>query len=235
MTPPDLDARARSVLVELKDRFVDPASGAECAHCAPGNPLAMTADEFGAVVRSSVGESRRVVAWSGTLAEGLFDDDPRTWGPAGHAAFNSMHASVAPMLLELDARLLLRPHARHVLNDVASTRTALRSLDGQPFGLALAPTSLLTATMLDRIEEHLERIFEGLGKEAHLLIIDDLVAMPTSEDESVLPRPVALGDGLLPRPLVLELMARHLKPGVPIVLGSASAARPSDSMEWLDR
>src|SRR5262249_24375056 len=68
----------------------------------------------------------RLVVWSGTLAESLFGDDPRTWGSRGWSALGAMCDAVAPRLAERKLTLLFLTCARHVLSDAPSCIRFLR-------------------------------------------------------------------------------------------------------------
>ena len=106
----------------------------------------------------------RILCWSGTLADELFESDPRTWGSSGREALGRFCDDVLSQVKAHDRTLCFHPHARHVLNDVPSCLTFLRGRAGQPFEVALAPASLLEPSMLDRLDEHLQRQFEIAGR-----------------------------------------------------------------------
>lgn len=175
----------------------------------------------------------RIVSWSGTLAEGLLDSDPRTWGRPGRAALGEYCDDIAKQLQAHHRRLCFHPHARHVLNDIPSCLTFLRDRSSQPFDIALAPASLLEPSMLDRLDDHLQRHFESLGAQCAMVLMNDVRVADTGEDEPHC-MPAALGEGLFPRDLVRSLLAAHVPPATPIVLdgrqGSAAIAR---QLEWL--
>jgi len=203
--------------------------------------------EFASAITEAARSARTVVAWSGTLADEPFGDDPRTWLAAGHAAFARFCSHATATVNELGVRLLFEPHARHVLSDVSSTRSALRTLDGLPFGVALSPTSLLESSMLDHLDDHLTRIFEGLGPIADLLILDDIArssparsrdARPGAEsiaDDTAesLPTSCPLGTGALPHAHLLALIDAHVPIHVPIAIGTASAPDPISARAWI--
>ena len=112
---------------------------------------------------------------------GLFDADPRSWGPAGLAALSSfVDGVVLPSLRRSSARLWLRPHARHVLCDsVRAERFVLARVSAQPapgstdaldaanaggVRLMADPSALLTRSMLARADDHFERAMESIAR-----------------------------------------------------------------------
>lgn len=124
-------------------------------------------------IPAQVAANQRLVAWSGTLSgsDDLFVPFPHNWLKHGREALDAFCDKVTPELKRRHVQLAIRPHARHVLSDPASTLSFLNARLGEPFGLALDPISLLEPTMLPVVEEHLERIFEMLGGRAELVIL----------------------------------------------------------------
>jgi len=143
-------------------RRIEPVGGGGALAVADesSNPLRSPLDVAGAAACG------RLVAWSGTLAEGLFDADPRTWMAPGHDAFAAFCDAIVDPLRAHGVRLCFRPHARHVLSDVPSSVSFLRERAAAPFEVALAPATMLTPSMLDMLDDHLRRMFETLGGEA---------------------------------------------------------------------
>lgn len=174
----------------------------------------------------------RILCWSGTLAPELFESDPRTWGRVGREALSGFCGEVESQLKAHDLHLCFHPHARHVLNDVPSCLTFLHSRMGQPFEIALAPASLLEPSMLDRLDEHLQRQFEALGGHCAMVLLRDVRVIGGDDDQRS--EPAILGDGLLQRDQVRSLLRDHVPAETPIVIdgrhGSAAIAR---QMEWL--
>ncbi len=154
----------------------------------------------------------RVVSWSGTLGDDLFDSHPATWLGPGHTALAKFCDELTPQLERHGKVICFQPHARHVLNDPHSSTTFLEHREGQPFEIALAPMALLEATMLDTIAEHLERTFERLGGVCSLLMLSDV----QQDDEHL--KAVPLGQGIVPREFLLGLIDRYVPAETPIVL-----------------
>ena len=168
----------------------------------------------------------RLICWSGTLGDELFADEPRTWMRPGHDALESFCNSVSDILAADSRRLLFRPHARHVLSDPQGSLDFLRTHEDGPFGLAVSPCDLILPGMLDALAEHLERILGVLAPQADILFIED--ARPSQDGETMEFAPI--GEGVLPRELVQDLLAAHLPEHMPLVV------RPTESkkaLEWL--
>ncbi|MEM1167146.1 MAG: hypothetical protein AAGI30_12755 [Planctomycetota bacterium] len=105
----------------------------------------------------------RLIVWSGWLGDEPFERHPGTWMPSGLEALNgAVDAWLASPASEA-TRLVLRPHARHVLCDPQRCFSFLRARTDQPIGLALDPDALLEDSMHGTRDEHLDRTFEALG------------------------------------------------------------------------
>ncbi len=110
--------------------------------------------------------------------DGLFEADPRSWGPSALAALSSFVDDVVlPGLRGTDARVWLRPHARHVLCDSvraerfvlarvshASGADAGDAASGGGIRLMADPSALLTRVMLARADDHFERAMESIAR-----------------------------------------------------------------------
>ncbi len=159
------------------------------------------------------------VVWSGSLADDPFARDLATWGPRGWSALNDWCDAIAPPLAAAGRRVLLRPHARHVLSDVQRCLRFLDQRAGAPFALALEPAALFEPTMLSHADDHLTRIVSFLAPRAEVIILSDAALSPaTPDDESAPVRRPPLGQGALNEPLLRALLNEHLSPGVPIML-----------------
>ena len=174
----------------------------------------------------------RIACWSGTLdhdgvaAGDLFAACPRNWMHPGPEALAGLLDSVIPGLEKNGRRLCLFPHARHVLSDVQGSINLLRQRRNTPIEVALTPSSMLTPSMLDALEDHLERSFGTLAGESPLLFLHDVVV--DEAGERLLPVP--LGSGILDRETVLQAVRTHWPREKPIVvLGEALAEQTA----WL--
>ncbi|MEM8835690.1 MAG: hypothetical protein AAGD00_07715 [Planctomycetota bacterium] len=178
------------------------------------NPLAPDAPDL------PIGDAHAIVCWSGTLADRLFDRDPRTWLPSGKAALDAWLDRVEPTLRESNTRLLLRPHARHVIADGprAVTFHKERCGEGSPVGLALDLAALFEADMIAKQDEHLERFASQIGPIASLMLLTDC-ERPRSAgvgfEETPSPRIVPLGEGDLDAALVESALSSHVPAGTP--------------------
>jgi hypothetical protein len=169
----------------------------------------------------------RLVSPSGSLAPDLLAAEPRTWLAAGRAALDAACDQVRPARERHDATLCFVPHCRHVLSDATSAIRFRAARTGQPFEIALDPVALLEGSMLERIEDHLDRIFAALGPVASAIFLADC-RPPEQEDQP--PVRVALGEGVLPRERTLELLRAHVPPTKPIVI-DGRAIEPQ--LKWL--
>ncbi|MDG2021203.1 MAG: hypothetical protein P8J59_04560 [Phycisphaerales bacterium] len=191
------------------------APGEAVASILPGNPLAD--DWFGLV--DLPGDL--LVAWSGTMADELFEDDPRTWMPMGHERFESFCDAVREPLAASGSRLCFRPHARHVLSDPQGTLDFLRRREGEPFGLALSPADLMLPSMLAHAEDHFTRILESMIPRADLLLLAD--AAPDEnrgDDDAEAMTPTPLGEGVLPAEMIMEAVNTGLPESTPVVVAA---------------
>jgi hypothetical protein len=126
-------------------------------------------------------------------------------------------------------RLLLRPHARHILSDA---QRCLRFLEEQapPFAppLLLDPAAMLTESMLPDAAEHLERILGALaGREGVWgVLLSGVEPAPGGGGERAGGgglRPCPFTRGLLAPEILLEAAARWFGPGAP---GARGGGRP---------
>lgn len=170
--------------------------------------------------------SPRLLMYSGTLAADLFGEDPRNWRSPGRAALDAFARRVGPMLTASKRTICFRPHARHVLADPQGGLQFLRDHPDEPFELALNPAEMLTADMLERVEDHLRRMMESLAPRAALVMLGDLRINAAGETEAA-----PLGEGILPRKLLLSLIREHVPADTPIVLLPQKLDR---QLAWLD-
>ena len=182
-----------------------------------------------------------ILAWSGTLGGSLFEGTPANW-MRGPAALDALCRELAPQLARHGKRLVLVPHARHVLSDARSALTwwCDRLFPGQrfellppapggprPIGLALDLTALLEPSMVPDVEDHMQSLLASIGPRADAIILRDARPDPC-DPESLAPCP--LGEGVLPRERTLELIARHVPESVPVAVPGAGLDR---ALAWL--
>ena len=174
----------------------------------------------------------RIACWSGTLdhdsvADGeLFSAHPHNWMSPGTEALDSFLDEMIPGLERHERTLCLIPHARHVLSDVQGSINLIRARGRTPIEIALAPVAMLTASMLETLEEHLERAFETLSEHAPFLYLHDAVI----DEERDLLIPVPLGSGILDRTIMQEAIRRHWPEEKPVVIPAGDLP---EQTEWL--
>jgi len=193
-----------------------------------GNPLDTRDDQEPWAFDPSLPGSL-VFSWSGTLASEPFAADPRNWSRPGQEAFAAFCDQVLPAMEREERTLCVQPHARHALSDVQGTVNFLRRRAGQPIGVAFAPASLMTGSMLSEIDDHLVRAFETVGPLATVVVLEDVRPAPTDEDDDTV-ETVGLGEGLLPRALVRRLLDEHVPSSTPVVIRSGGIDR---QLAWL--
>lgn len=175
----------------------------------------------------------RMLTWSGTLGHALFEPDPRTWMKPGKEALARFCDEIAPQLRQHQRALCFQPHARHVLNDAPSCLTFLRERSGQGFEVAFAPASMLEPSMIDRLEEHLQRLFEGLGDKCPMVMLND-VQVVTNADGDQHCKTTALGEGLFPREVIRSFLNSCVPRDTPIVIdGRAGGTSIQRQIDWL--
>lgn len=176
-----------------------------------GNPLA------GNWVADSEAPSKRIVSYSGTLADTLFGDEPRTWMRAGHERFKAFCDEVEPALRQHARTLCFRPHHRHVLGDVHASVKFLRDRAGGPFEILLSPADLLAPSMLGQAEDHLTRMFAHLGPVAAGVLLADCAGTAETAETGLFST-VRLGEGVLPGALLGQLIAEFVPAETPVLL-----------------
>ncbi len=145
----------------------------------------------------------RVLAFTGSLSGSTDEGDLRNWMPAGIEACRSALGSARTHAEDRGQRLVIVPHALHLVSDLHSTLRLLREHQG--VGVALAPAALLTASMLEHAGDHLARILGTLGPVADAIILHDLARCVDGDGEPSV-KPCAWGRGVLDAALVASLM-----------------------------
>lgn len=188
-------------------------SGRLC--CWPGSLFAPDCSGVRAALEAARTSGSRVIAWSGSFAEvdggGLFDEDPRTWGPKGWAAVERACGGMD----ELAGSLLIRPHARHVVSDVPGCRRLLDADWAAGLGLAYDPASMCSEAMVvgGRLEDHLRRMYEAIelmpaGRIGAVIVAGVAAGGPTGARLTPLSESGALGA------IIAKLASRHIPEGV---------------------
>jgi len=152
----------------------------------------------------------RVLAFTGSLSGSHDEGDLRNWMPAGIEACRSALATALARAQDRRQRLVIVPHALHLVSDLHSTLRLLREHQG--IGVAIAPAALLTASMLEHADDHLTRILGTLGPIADAIILHDLARCVDLDGEPAV-RACAWRSGVLDATLVASL----LPPGIPVL------------------
>lgn len=156
------------------------------------------------------------VVWSGWFDDqarpeaGVFHHDPRTWTALGWETLEARLAEVLPMFEAADARLLLRPHVRHVISDAPSIRRILGKFETPALGILLEPAAMLTAAMAADARDHLTRMLEALAhheRVAAILLTGAQRPDPHHDEETLIPAP--LTTGVLDRQDLLAILREH--------------------------
>jgi len=166
-----------------------------------------------------------VMTWSGTLADELFASHPATWSGQGRDALDRFCDGARAALIASGRRLLLRPHARHVLSDTPSTMAFLDDHAADPVGIVLAPADLLEPSMLGELSDHLERFFTLLGHRADAVLLEDI----TLGENGLATCP--LGEGEIDQGNLLAMVG-ELDASIPVIITAKSVAA---QLQWLDR
>ncbi len=179
----------------------------------PANPLA----DAEAIAQSLRESDHPIVTWSGWSDEG---SPLETWGPPGRERFRAFLEALRGLASEREnaPSIMIRPRWDHVLSDAPSCLSWLREWGGEVVGgnrsnlrLLLDPAGLLSHTMLDSAEEHLDRFRLAFTDTTG---VGGVVASNVFRDDQGRHRPAPLHDGLIdPR-----LIVAALPPGVPVVL-----------------
>jgi len=205
----------RGVAVPLEGP-VDGAVGVICDE----NPLSMEVEAAArCLLLSEPTPGKRLIAWSGSVAELMFERDVRSWMPESRSAFEAMCDALAPVLESSGRRLVFRPCSRHVLSDAHACRAFLEGHRERPIGVLLDPIGMLEPEMLEEIDDHLDRSFEMLGP------LCEGVALTGGRVEADRIVPASLGEGL---PLVDALIGRlleHCPPETSVLLLEGATER----------
>lgn len=153
------------------------------------------------------------IVWSGWFGESAFERDPRAWLPSGWDALAAALRAQRERLEHLGSRWLLRPHARHVLNDPQRCAKLADTFAGPVFGLALDPVAMLEPGMLEKWEDHVERAVGRLAPLAACAVICGADAVGAGEDGRFRFGP----EGVTIRAADVREIVRALAPALPLV------------------
>ncbi len=145
--------------------------------------------------------------------------DFRTWSRDAWGRLERWCDDLTPELRQRGIELWIRPHARHILADTQCCLSFLGRRQGGQIRLLFEPTAFLTAGMLDRSEEHLERAFASLG--AHPSVAATLLSNRHGPDDDPLEGPLRaapLHRGCVDPALLVRLWRQYVPRGIPAVL-----------------
>lgn len=159
-----------------------------------------------------------IVCWSGWLgeadsAEGWFERVPRQWLPSSRAVWDRVAQSADR------ARLILRPHARHLLSDGPGCLNYLRG--GEERRLLLDPVAMLEPEMLPDADDHVRRMLVTLGPLAWGLVVSD-VTVRESPNRGPWCVPAPAGSGSLDMTRFLAFVGEFV-PAACVLVGPSEA------------
>lgn len=113
--------------------------------------------------RPSKAEDGPVLAWTRSSVEGL------------HGACRRWLSAIDP-----GATLLLWPRADQIVSDIPSAWSLLRTLETERLGLVLDPDAMITPSMREHREDHLERFADALAAQPRSALVIDRGNLPAS-------------------------------------------------------
>lgn len=179
-------------------------------------------------------DSEHVVASAGSLSGGpASESDPDAPARAllrmntgeGMARLLEAVSSLRDPLEMAGSRLCLRPRAADVLSDLPSCLTFLRSPAAAAARLVLDPMALLTPSMLERADDHLERILGTLGGHPQVAALMLTNAGPDGAGRPFTPIGLHREEGVVDSRRLIALAAAHAGPGVDWILLDEEPAR----------
>jgi len=143
-----------------------------------------------------------LVAWTGSLAEGLLDEHPQNQAEASRASLRRTLDRLRPLLKDHGVKLLFEPWHTHVLGSAEEMAAEIHR-DPEAFAaVADLPNFLRGRGEFDRREEILPRLVETLIPIAGLVHLKDIAYSP--EGEMQLP---GAGKGALDYPEILRMLS----------------------------
>jgi hypothetical protein len=172
-----------------------------------------------------------IIAWSGHPDADTADPFARTpeaWLPGALPALLARLEALEHRLTALRIRLLIRPHARHVVSDAPRCAAILRApwrSTCPHIGIALDPVAMLEPSMFPTATDHIRRTLESLADRASLVILTGfLPPEPGEPDAPIRPAPIGASGRF---GADLAQLAQSLIPAdCPIALLPADAASP---------
>jgi hypothetical protein len=88
---------------------------------------------------------------------------------------------------------------------------------------------MLEPSMLEDIEDHMQSLLSSFGPRVDALILRDAAVDPADPERL---EPCTLGDGILPRERLQQLIGLHVPESTPILVPGAGLGR---ALAWLGR
>jgi hypothetical protein len=153
-----------------------------------------------------------VVCWSGWVGdarveEGWFERSVGAWMPQGVAQREEVVGRL------VDAGVVIRAHARHLVSDVPACLNLLREKPGVKLLVDVA--GFFEPSMIGDASVHLERILGGLGGAAWGVVLCDVAVVGRGDEQWCVP--VASGVGVLNMERLRGLVGECCGDGVRII------------------
>jgi sugar phosphate isomerase/epimerase len=177
--------------------------------------------------------ARRIVLWSGTRAEAIYDDDPGNSQPDSE---NLLRDFLSDVVQETRARhyfLVIEPWRTHVLNSEHKTVAFHRTLPeavAERVRYVLDAPNLITAERYVEIDEAAASICRMVGPVAGVVHLKDCIMPPDGEEW--LPGP---GQGKLNYEEYVANIVRHAAPDAPAVIRNVPATEYREARDRILR
>lgn len=150
--------------------LLDVQTGAAAGRMASANPVEEPPDSE---------RDSWTICWSGWLGAadpgaGWFERSPGQWLPSARQTWDRAAAD-----LDRVERMVLRPHARHLLSDGPGCLQWLRQQEGRR--LLLDPVAMLEPEMLPDADDHVTRLLSTVGALAWGVVVSDVGVAETAE------------------------------------------------------
>jgi sugar phosphate isomerase/epimerase len=118
---------------------------------------------------------KQFVAWSGSLAPGFGEEEPRNHTPEAVAQVQrAIREVLLPVLDPIGGRVALEPYYRHILGTVGSAEAILKPFPADRVGLLLDPPNFISPELYPKREEEMRRLVSRLGSRVQIVHFKDL-------------------------------------------------------------
>ncbi len=232
---------SRAEIVTIADAAVDlgirpVAVGCHVNPLSPETPSTMggTRADIELILHSlDILGARRVVLWSGTHAEGVYDDHPDNTAPEG---LDTLREFVTDIVYTTRARhyfLCLEPWHTHLLRheeEIVAFHETLEPRVQERVRYVLDVPSLLPEERYADCNAAAKKICETIGPLAGVVHLRDIVMPP--DGEASLPGPC---QGKLDYPAYLDHIMANVEPDVPAVVRNVAIAEFGETRDQLLR